>query len=326
MKELELMCQYGFDLNERLSKYNNQTPLAVFINKRYSISMLNVLIRNGARFDLQDNQGQTSVHHVCQTNISDSIFDFIIEQAPETCLNIANQSGATPLDLVFLATYEHANTSQMRRLHVLLSRQTSQLTRYGMRESNLLSRKQYKLSDIISCKEFLFKYRLKDLFDPSIRSLTKCIFLFYDVLRACNKHQTSFSGQIQTQQRLERYFISMIENGEISFDQLIFRSNTFVSSSSSTASPPLNQYDQQLLTETQNSLLNMTQIKLKLVDLRMKTLTLKALCRIKIKRTIRSYPNDVVQLNTISKLLQAYLTFYNPFIKTDVSGQKEKIA
>jgi hypothetical protein len=62
----------------------------------------------------------------------------------------------------------------------------------------------------------------------------------------------------------------------------------------------------------------MTQIKLKLSELRMKTLTLKAICRIKIKKQIRTFPNDIVQLNTISRILQAYLTFYNPFIKTDV--------
>jgi hypothetical protein len=317
MKELELLCQYGFDINERLPKYNNQTPLSIFINKRYSISMLNVLINNGARFDLKDNNGQTCLHHACQSTINDSVFDFIVQYTPESCLNIPNQFGGTPLDLLYLSTYEHASTSQMRRLHVLLSRQESKLTRYGMREPNLFARKQYKLFDILACKEFLFKYRLKDLFDPSIRPLAWCIFLFYDVLRACEKHSTNLTGRLTTKQRLELYFISMIENGEIPLDKLIFRSNMLYSSSSS--SSVLNEYDQKMLTETQNSLLNMTKIKIKLSELRMKTLTLKAICRIKIKKIIRTYPNDIVQLNTISKLLQAYLTFYNPFIKADVT-------
>jgi hypothetical protein len=72
-----------------------------------------------------------------------------------------------------------------------------------------------------------------------------------------------------------------------------------------------------MLTKTQNSLSHMTQIKIKLSDLRMQTLKLKAICRIKIKQKIRTFPNDIVQLNTISKFLQAYLTFYNPFIKAD---------
>ena len=323
MKELELMCQYGFAINECLPKYNNQTPLSIFINKNYSIPMLNVLINNGARFDLKDNQGQTCLHHACQTSVNDSIFDFIVEHTPNSCLNIPNQLGGTPIDLVFLATYEQANTSQMRRLHVLLSRKESKLTRYGMREPNLVARKQYKLFDILSCKEFLFKYRLRDLFDPSIRSLAWCIFLFYDVLRACEKQNGSLVGQISTQQRLERYFISMIENGEISLDKLIFRSNKLYLSSSlsssSSSSSPINEYDQKILTKTQNSLLQMTQIKIKLSELRMRTLKLKAICRIKIKKEIRTFPNDVLQLNTISKFLQAYLTFYNPFIKADMT-------
>ena len=63
-----------------------------------------------------------------------------------------------------------------------------------------------------------------------------------------------------------------------------------------------------------------TQIKIRLSELRMPTLTLKAMCRIKIKKEIRTFPNDIIRLNTISKFLQAYLTFYNPFIKTDVTG------
>jgi hypothetical protein len=314
MKELELMCEYGFDINERLPKYNNQTPLSIFINKHYSISMLNVLINHGARFDLKDNNGQTCLHHACQSTIPDTIFNFIVEHTPDTCLNIPNQFGGTPLDLIYLATYEQANTFQMRRLHVLLTRKESKLTRYGMREPNLYARKQYKLFDILSCKEFLFKYRLKDLFDPSIRPLAWCIFLFYDVLRACEKQNTNFSGRITTQQRLERYFISMIENGEISLNKLIFRLNTLDSSST-----PLNEYDQQILNQTQNSLLHMIQIKIKLSQLYMKTLTLKSICRIKIKKTIQTYPNDIVKLNTISKFLQAYLTFYNPFIKADIT-------
>jgi len=314
MNELELMCQYGFDINERLPKYNNQTPLSIFINKHYSISMLNVLINHGARFDLKDNNGETCLHHVCQSTISDNIFDFIVEHTPDSCLNIPNQFGGTPLDLIYLATYEQANHFQMRRLHILLSRKESKLTRYGMREPNLYARKQYKLFDILSCKEFLFKYRLKDLFDSSIRPLAWCIFLFYDVLRACEKQNTNFTGRLTTQQRLERYFISMIENGEISLNKLIFRLNTLDSSSS-----PLNEYDQQILNQTQNSLLHMIQIKIKLSQLYMKNLTLKSICRIKIKKTIRTYPNDIVKLNTISKFLQAYLTFYNPFIKADIT-------
>jgi hypothetical protein len=108
----------------------------------------------------------------------------------------------------------------------------------------------------------------------------------------------------------------MIENGEIPLDKLIFRSNIFYPSSSSS---PINQYDQKLLTDTQNSLLNMKQIKIKLRELRLQTLTLKAICRIKIKNVVRTYPNDIVQIKTISKFLQAYLTFYNPFIKADVT-------
>ena len=307
-KELEMLCQYGFDVNERLQKYNNQTPLSIFINKHYSNSMLSVLINYGARFDIKDNNGQTCLHHACQLTIPDSIFDFIVEQTPDSCLNIPNQYGGTALDCTFLSTYEQANPSQMRRLHVLLSRPGSKLTRYGMREPNLITRKQYKLFDIISCKEFLFKYRLKDLFDPSIRSLSWCIFLFYDVLRACEKQNSGFTNRITTQQRLERYFTSMIENGEIPLDKLIFRSNS---------SSSINEFDQKLLIETQNSLLHMTQIKVKLSELRTQRLTLKSLCRIKIKNTIRAYPNDIVQLKTISKFLQGYLTYYNPFIKTD---------
>ena len=316
MKELELMCQYGFNINERLPKYNNQTPLSIFINKHYSIPMLKVLVNHGARFDLKDDQEQTCLHHACQPSITDSVFDFIVENTPNSCLNIPNQLGATPLDLVYLATYEQANTSQMRRLNLLLSRKESKLTRYGMREPNLFARKQIKLFDILACKEFLFKYRLRDLFDPSIRSLVWCIFLFYDVLRACEKQNANHAGQITTQQRLERYFISMIENGEISLDKLIFRPTLLYSTSSS-----LNEHDQQMLTKAENSVLHMTQIKIKLGELRMQTLKLKAICRIKIKKDIRTFPNDIVQLNTITKFLQGYLTYYNPFIKAEVNDK-----
>ncbi|CAF2609613.1 unnamed protein product [Rotaria sp. Silwood2] len=319
LKELELMCQYGFDINERLPKYHNQTPLSILINKRYSKTMLNTLIKNGARFDLKDNHGQTCLHHVCQTSISDTVFDLIVEHTPDSCINIQNQFGGTSLDIIYLTAYEQASTSQMRRLHVLLSRKESKLTRYGMREPNLVSRMQHKLIDILSCKEFLFKYRLTDVFDPTIRPLTWCIFLFYDVLRACEKQNTSLIGQITIKQRLERYFISMIENGEIPLDKLIFRSNTLNLSSSSSSSSLLNEYDQKMLTDTENSLLHMTQIKIKLSELRTQTLTLKAICRIKIKNDIRTFPNDIITLNTISKFLQAYLTFYNPFIKTNAT-------
>ena len=62
------------------------------------------------------------------------------------------------LDLVYLSTYENANLTRLRRLHALLSRKASRLTRYGMREPNLLAKRQYKLFDILSCKEFLFKH------------------------------------------------------------------------------------------------------------------------------------------------------------------------
>jgi hypothetical protein len=317
------MCKYGFDINERLPKYNKQTPLSIFINKNYSISMLNVLIKHGARFDLQDNTGQTCLHIACQSTITDAVFEFIVNNTPDSCLNIQNQFGGTSLDLIYLSTYEQANLSRMRRLHLLLTRKESKLTRYGMREPNLLAKKQYKLFDILACKEFLFKYRLSDIFDPSIRSLAWCIFLFYDVLRACEQRYINL-GQQAIQQRLERYLISMIENGDISLDKLIFRphlrfDSTFLSSSS-TSSTPTSELDQQMLTDTQNSLLQMAQIKSKLSELRMQTLSLKALCRIKIKKQIQTYPNDIVKLNSISKILQAYLTYYNPFIKADVTN------
>ncbi|CAF2242202.1 unnamed protein product [Rotaria magnacalcarata] len=314
MKELELMCQYGFDINERLTKYNNQSALSILINKHYSISMLDVLIKNGARFDLKDNQGQTCLHYTCQASVSDSVFDFIVEHTPNSCLNIPNQAGGTPLDLIYLAAYEQANTSHMRRLHVLLSRKESKLTRYGMREPNLVGRKQYKLVDILSCKEFLFKYRLRDLFDSSISLLAWCIFLFYDVLRACEKPNPSLIGKLATKQRLERYLISMIENGEIPLGKLIFRSDklNFLSSLA-------NEYDQQMLADTEHSLVHMVRIKTRLIELRMQTLTLKTLCRIKIKNHIRTFPNDILQLNTVSKFLQGYLTYYNPFIKANAT-------
>ena len=318
MKELELMCQYGFDINERLAKYNNQTALSIFINKHYAISMLDVLIRHRARFDLKDNQGQTCLHHACQPTISDEVFDYIVEHAPDSCLNIANQLSATPVDLLYLSTYEQATLSRMRRLHMLLARKESKLTRYGMREPNLLTRKQYKLFDIMSCKEFLFKYRLKDLFDPTIRPLAWRLFLFYDVLRACEQRQTKLVGFMTNQQRLERYLISMIENGEIALDKLIFHSNTSSASSSTTTDTD---DDQKLISDAEKSLLHMIQIKSKLSELRMRTLTLKAMCRIKIKQEVRSFPNDIIRLRSLSKILQAYLTYYNPFVKADAAGQ-----
>lgn len=307
MKELELLCQYGFDINERLAKYNNQTPLSIFINKRYAISMLDVLIRNGARFDLKDNHGQTCLHHVCQPTITNEVFDYIVEHTPDTCLNITNQSGGTALDLVYLSTYENPTLARMRRLHVLLSRPASKLTRYGMREPNLHSRKQYKLTDILSCKEFLFKYRLKDIFDPTLRPFAWCLFLVFDVIRACEQRD------IKIQQRLERYLISMIENGDILLNQLIFQSPTHSLLSTDD--------DQQRLMDAEKSLLNVPHVRVKLNDLRGQTLTLKALCRIKIKKEIRTFPNDIIQLRNLSKILQAYLTFYNPFIKSEVNDR-----
>ena len=48
------------------------------------------------------------------------------------------------------------------------------------------------------------------------------------------------------------------------------------------------EFEQQMLTDAQNSLLHMAQIKSKLSEFRMQTLTLKALCRIKIKKEIRN--------------------------------------
>ena len=320
-KELELLCKYGFDLNERLPKYNNQTPLSIFLAKNYSIPMLDVLIQNGAQFDLQDNQGQTCLHVACQSSITDSTFEYLINHAPDSCLNIRNQFGGTPLDLLYLSTYEQANLSRMRRLHVLLSRRTSRLTRYGMREPNLLVKKQYQLFDILACKEFLFKYRLRDIFDASIRSLSWCIFLFYDVLRACEQRHVNASQQ-SIEQRLEHYLISMIENGEISLEKLIFRPNTRLNrtiSSCSFSATPTYEFDQEILADTQNSLVYMAQIKSKLSELRTRTLTLKAICRIKIKQEIHTFPNDIVRLNSISKVLQGYLTYYNPFVKSNVN-------
>ena len=321
-KELELLCKYGFDINEQLTKYNNQTPLSIFLSKNYSNSMLDVLIENGARFDLQDNQGQTCLHIACQSLITDSTFEYLINHAPDSSLNIRNQFGSTPLDLLFFSSYEHANFSRMRRLHILLSRHQSKLTRCGMREPNLLIKKQYQLFDILSCKEFLFKYRLRDLFDSSIRPLSWCIFLFYDVLRACEQRYVHLTPQA-IQQRLEHYLISMIENGEISLEKLIFRSNTRLDQTLLTYSPsitPTYEFDQEILTDTQNSLLHMAQITSKLSELRQRTLTLKALCRIKIKKEIGNYPNDIVRLNSIPKILQGYLTYYNPFVKSDINN------
>ena len=206
----------------------------------------------------------------------------------------------------------------MRRLHVLLARRESKLTRYGMREPNLFTRKQYKLFDIMSCKEFLFKYRLKDLFDPSLRPLAWRLFLVYDVLRACEQRQPKLVGYMTNQQRLERYFTSMIENGEIAVDTIISQTNAHSSSSSTVTDA---EDDQKIVTHTEKSLVHMAQIKSKLSELRMRTLTLKAMCRIKIKQEVRTFPNDILQLRSLSKILQAYLTFYNPFIKADVADR-----
>lgn len=308
MNELELMCKYGFNVNERLSKYNNQSPLSILVNKNYSTPILEVLIKNGARFDLKDNHGQTCLHYACQTSINDSIYDFIVENTPDHCVNILNQTGGTALDIIYLSAYEQPNNNRLRRLHVLLSRKESKLTRYGMREPNLFVRKQFKLVNILSCKEFLFKYRLKDIFDGSIRRLAWIIFLFYDVVRLCETRSSSLIGQISIKQRFERYLISLIENGEIPLNKLIFRSNRSI------MSPVTSESERETLTTTENSLLHITQVKTKLNELRIQTLTLKALCRIKIKDEIRIYPNDIVKLNTISKFLQAYLTYYNPYI------------
>ena len=188
-----------------------------------------------------------------------------------------------------------------------------------MREPTLIVKKQYKLFDVLATKEFLFKYRLRDVFDPSIRSLAWCLFLFYDVLRACEQTSSHhLSAKIPS--RLERYLISMIENGEISLDKLIFRPHqSFICSSSSFSSTPTTELEQDLLTDTQNALKYMTHAKNRLNTLRMETLTLKAICRIKVKREIANFPNDVVKLTTISKLLQGYLTYYNPFVKSEVT-------
>ncbi|CAF1221789.1 unnamed protein product [Rotaria magnacalcarata] len=323
MKELELMCKHGFDINERISKYNNQAPLSIFTSKNYSIAMLDVLVKHGARFDFQDNSGQTCVHIACQPGITDPVFEFIINNSPDSCLNIRNQSGGTPLDLIYLSTYEQASLSRLRRLHLLLARKESKLTRYGMREPNLLAKKQFKLFDILACKEFLFKYRLKDIFDPTMRSLAWCIFLLYDVLRACEQRNNQTIGQQTIQKRLDCYLISMIENGEIPLDKLIFRQNlrndNILISPSSPASSPTYELENQILTDTQNSLLHMAQIKTKLSELRMEKLTLKAICRIKIKKEIQTYPNDIIKIHSLSKILQAYLTYYNPFVKADVN-------
>lgn len=282
--------------------------------------MLNILVKSGARFDLQDNHGQTCLHMACQPHVEDSVLEFIVNASPDPCLNLRNQFGGTPLDLIYLSTYEQGSVGRMRRLHVLLARKGSKLTRYGMREPNLLVKKQYKLLDVLASKEFLFKYRLRDLFDPAIRSLAWCIFLFYDVLRVCEQPSAHVT-QRTIQSRLERYLISMLENGEIPLDKLIFRPNPrlevnyFSSPSSST---PTSEFEQQMLTDTQNSLMQMAQIKNKLRTLRTQTLTLKAICRIQIKKEIQTFPNDILQLTSISKLLQAYLTFYNPFVKAEV--------
>ena len=284
--------------------------------------MLNILVRSGARFDLQDTNGQTCLHMACQPHVADSVLEFIVNACPDPCLNLRNQFGGTPLDLIYLATYEQGTATRMRRLHLLLSRKGSKLTRYGMREPNLIVKKQYKLLDILASKEFLFKYRLRDLFDPAIRSLTWCIFLFYDVLRVCEQ-PSAHVNQRTIQARLERYLISMIENGEIPLDKLIFRPTprsgmSYFSSSSMSSSTPTSEFEQQILMDTQNSLMQMAQIKNKLRTLRTQTLTLKAICRIHIKKEIHTFPNDIVKLTSISKLLQAYLTFYNPFVKAEV--------
>jgi hypothetical protein len=312
------MCKYGYDINERLPNYNNQTPMSILINKNAPMPMFEVLVKNGVRFDLQDDHGQTCLHTACQSAITDVAFEFLINNSPESCLNIRNQLGSTPLDLVYLSTYEQASLSRMRRLHMLLSHKESKLTRYGMREPNLLTTKQCKLFNILACKEFLLKYRLRDIIDPSICVLTWCIFLFYDVLRACEQPNTGLRPQT-IQQRLDAYLISMIENGEISLDKLIFRPNPCLDNPFYFSSLETSDGEQQALIDRQNSLIQMAQMKNKLSQLRAQALTLKVLCRIKIKHEIQTYPNDVVKLSSLSKLLQAYLTFYNPFIKTDVT-------
>ncbi|CAF1019933.1 unnamed protein product [Adineta steineri] len=112
----------------------------------------------------------------------------------------------------------------------------------------------------------------------------------------------------------------MIENGEISLDRLIFRSNAHLDNPLNSENfSLLNESEQQILIEKQNSFTHMAQMKSRLSDIRMQTLTLKVLCRIKIKNEIRTYPNDIVKLDSLSKIHQAYLTYYNPFIKTDVT-------
>ncbi|CAF2118383.1 unnamed protein product, partial [Rotaria magnacalcarata] len=109
-------------------------------------------------------------------------------------------------------------------------------------------------------------------FDSSISLLAWCIFLFYDVLRECEKPNPSLIGKLATKQRLERYLISMIENGEIPLGKLIFRSDklNFLSSLA-------NEYDQQMLVDTEHSLVHMVRIKTRLIELRMQTLTLKTI-------------------------------------------------
>ncbi|CAF1570230.1 unnamed protein product [Didymodactylos carnosus] len=335
MKELELLCRYGFNVNEKIEKHNNQTPLSIFINKHYSIPMLDILIKNGARFDIQDNIGQTSVHLACQA--PEHLFEYVIENAPFHCINIKNQSGSTPLDLVYYVAYDEPSLERMRCLHILLNK-NGKLTRYGMREPGLVNSKKYKLFDILTCKEFLLKYRLRDVFDITIRPLTWSIFLFYDVLRSCenstmittdntiilapiqqnqnSQHISHNSQMIQTiQLRLECYFIALIENGEISIEKLI-QNQLYQQDYTSLSSSPISELDKKIILDTQNILMNMTYAQTKLKELRHQTLKLKTMCRIKIKDQIKSYPNDILELN-ISKLLKLYLTYNNPFIKTN---------
>ncbi|CAF1645106.1 unnamed protein product, partial [Didymodactylos carnosus] len=118
------------------------------------------------------------------------------------------------------------------------------------------------------------------------------------------------------QLRLERYFIALIENGEISIEKLI-HNHLYQQDYASLSSSPMSELDKKIITDTQNNLMNMTYARMKLKELKHQTLTLKTMCRIKIKHQIKSYPNDIVKLN-ISKILQAYLTYYNPFIKANI--------
>lgn len=308
VEELDLLCKYGWNLNKRLPLYDNQTALSFSISRNAPIDTVKRLVRHGARFDIPDNHGQTVLHLLSQTNVIDPVFNYLIDVAPSDCLNVRNQSGGTALDLLYLSTYEKCTWSQLQRLHLLLSRRESRLTRYGMREPNLLVKKQYKLFDIIAAKEFLFKYRLSETFDCSVRPMSWWIFFFYDVLKACEQSNMS---QTKVQQRLDRYLVSLIENGEIPLSKLVFRSGSRLEQSMLSSSRLMTNENENRSQRETNRIQN------RLIDLAMNKLTLKALCRIQIKNQIRSYPNDVLKLDGLSKVLQAYLTFFNPFVKVE---------